>query len=348
LPQGKNGPFLKKNETVAPSFRFSWKMAAGLALMALFLWLAFRQISFGKFFDVILSVDLLPFLGSSTILTASHVLRGWRWKIMLSSSQPDLRRRHALAATIVGYAVNVIVPRGGEVARAIFLKRIARTSLAAGLSSVLAERLLDLTALCVLFPVTFWVYQQRLEGLFPGVGQGIFVVGVVVVVGLGLLWGLGRYPERMTEKLQAYLRWIWPKQEKRFAEMSENFLLGIGGLFNKENMIGIGVLSGFIWVMYIIGNWVLIFSFPHSPISSLTFVDAAAITVVVAISFVIPAPGGTGTTHFFVSEMLIVLYAIDPTEALAYATLIHLSSILPSLILGLGLAITIKSLESTD
>lgn len=342
LNQETAGPSHNENDTDTTTIRFSWKMVVGLALTAIFLWLAFRRISFGKFVDVILSVDFIPFLVASTVLMSSHVIRGWRWKIMLSSSQPDLLRRHALAATVVGYAVNVIIPRGGEVARAMFLKRIAQTPIAAGLSSVLAERLLDLAALCMLFPVTLWVYQQKLEWLFPGVGQGMVVAGVVAVIGLVLLWRLGRHPERMVERFQVSLRRIWPSKEKTFAGVSEDFLLGFGGLFNRENTMRIGFLSGMIWVLYILGNWTLVFSFSGSEISSLTLIDAAAITVVVAISFVIPAPGGTGTTHFFVSEMLIVLYGIEPAQALAYATLIHLSSVLPSLVLGVGAAIFMK------
>ncbi len=331
--------------TTASGFRFSWKMGLGFFLMAVFLWLSFRQTELGKFLEALKSVNLLPVIVASVVQLASHVMRGWRWKLMLSSSQPTLRRRHAFAATMVGYAVNTIIPRGGEVIRAVFLKRIARTSLAAGLSSVLAERLLDLAALCVLFPLTIWIYQNRLEGLFPGVRQAVFLTGIVAVVGLGLVWAFGRHPERMVGRLQGLLRRFWPSHEKNISEMSGNFFLGLGGLFKKETAMEIGFLSGAIWLVYILANWALIFAVPGSGMSSLTFVDATAITVVVAISFALPSPGGTGTTHFFVSRMLVEIYAIDPAQALAYATLIHLSAVVPSLVLGGGLALFLKPAE---
>jgi uncharacterized protein (TIRG00374 family) len=335
-----------ENEDTALGFRFSWKLALGLALMAIFLWLSFRNIEFGKFLDALKGVSLFPVIAASVTQIVSHAVRGWRWKLMLSSSHPELRRRDAFAATMVGYSVNVIIPRGGEVVRAVFLRRIARTPLAAGLSSVLAERLLDLVALCILFPLTVWIYQHQLDRLFPGIRQGIFAVGFVAVVGLGLLWAFGRYPERMTGHLQRFLQRFWPSRAKKISEMGGNFFLGLGGLFKKETALEIGLLSGAIWLLYILSTWVLIFALPGSGISSLAFGDAAAITVIVAISFTIPSPGGTGTTHFFISRMMVGIYGIHSAHALAYATLIHLSGTLPVLIIGGALALFLKPAET--
>ncbi len=321
-------------------------MALGFALMAVFLWLSFRQIAIEKFLEVLKGTSLIPVIVSSVVLIASHVVRGWRWKLMLSSSHPELRRRHAFAATMVGYAVNVIIPRGGEVARAVFLRRIARTPLAAGLSSVLAERLLDLASLCVLFLLMFWAYQHRLEGIFPGALQGAFAAGIVAAAGLALVWAFGRRPERMTGWLQGLLRRFWPAREKNISSAGKNFFLGLGGLFKKENAIGIGFLSGAIWLIYILANWALAFALPASGMSSITFMDAAAITIVVAISFALPSPGGMGTTHFFVSKMLVGIFCTDPAQALAYATLIHLTGFLSSLVLGGPLAFFLKPAEA--
>jgi uncharacterized protein (TIRG00374 family) len=336
-----------ENENGALGFRLSWKLALGFALMAVFLWLSFRQIEFGKFLDALKEVKLLPVIAASLTQIASHVVRGWRWKLMLSSSHPELRRRDAFSATMVGYSVNVIIPRGGEVVRAVFLRRIARTPLAAGLSSVLAERLLDLAALCVLFPSTVWIYQNQLERIFPGVQQGMVAGGFAAAAGLGLVWTFGRYPERMTGYLRGFLRRFWPSRAEKISEMGGNFFLGLGGLFKKETALQIGLLSGAIWLLYILTNWILIFALPGSGISSLTFGDAAAITVIVAISFALPSPGGTGTTHFFVSRMMIGIYGINSAHALAYATLIHLSGIVPVLVIGGALAFFLKPAETT-
>jgi hypothetical protein len=106
-------------------------------------------------------------------------------------------------------------------------------------------------------------------------------------------------------------------------------------------------LTAGIWALYFVANWTLTFAFPLSKISSLSLLDAVVITVVVAISFSLPSPGGTGTTHFFVSQLLTTLYGIDPAEALAYATLLHLTGVIPTLLLGSLFAVAIPPAKPT-
>lgn len=313
---------------------FSWQAGLGLAITAFFLWLAFRRIPLGDLIGRLKEVGIAPMLVAISIVLASVVLRGWRWKLMLSPSAPGLRRRDAIAATMVGYAVNVAIPRGGEVARAVFLKRIARTSLAAGISSVLAERLLDVVSLCILFVLTLAFYQHRLDEIFPDVGRAMFFAAFAASAGLAVAWAIGRYPERAAGLVRRILEKVWPSRAERFSVMGENFFTGFRGMFIRENTAGVILLSVGIWVLYIAANWAVAAAFSSGKLSSLSFLDAAAITVVVAISLTIPAPGGIGTTHFFVSKMLTTIYAIDPAEALAYATLLHLSGVIPLLVLG--------------
>ncbi len=327
---------------------FSWKLLAGLALMAVFLWLAFRKMPLDSFVDTLMEVSPLPLAAAAVIILLSIVLRGWRWKIMLASSQPDLKKRHAVMATGVGYAVNLAIPRGGEVARAIFLRRIASTSLAAGLSSVLAERLIDVVSLCVLFVATLSLYQPQLEAVFPGVGQGMFFAGLLAMGGFAGMWAIGRNPGRTSRWIGIILHRLWPSQADKLSQWGENFSLGLGGLFVRKNAPAMIALTAGIWLLYIAANWAIIFAFPSTRIASLTLLDICAVTVVVAISFVIPSPGGIGTTHFLVSQMLTGIYGIEPALALAYATLLHLAGTIPALLLGGLSAMFMESAKTAE
>lgn len=321
----------------------SWKLFAGLALMMLFLWLSFRNAPMGEFIDAMKKISIVPVLGTIAYQIISIVIRGWRWKILLLPSHPELRKRHAVFATTIGYAVNVVIPRGGEIARAVFLKRFASTSLAAGLSSVVAERLIDVATLCLLFASVLPLYQQRLEEIFPGVGRAMLAASATAVAGLAAVWLFGRNPGRAADWLRMLLGKMWPSRAKSLARAGENFFQGLQGLFLKKSALRMILLTAGIWAMYIVANWTLTLAFPLSKISGLSLLDAGVITVVVAISFSLPSPGGTGTTHFFVSQLLTTLYGIDPAEALAYATLLHLTGIVPTLLLGGLFAVIIPS-----
>jgi uncharacterized protein (TIRG00374 family) len=316
------------------SFQFPWKVCLGFVFMAGFLWLAFRRTPMGDLISHLKKVSPLAVAGAIGLHLISIALRGWRWKIMLSPSDPGLKRRHAVIALLVGYAVNVVIPRGGEVARAVFLRRIARTSLVAGLSSVIAERLLDVVFLCILFFLTVSFYQHHLEAVFPGVGKVMFIAAIFAAVGLAGAWLISRNPAEAAGWLRRILDRVWPSRAERFLVMGENFITGIGGLFVRESAVRIFLLSVGIWVLSIFSVWWVAEAFSAGKLSSLSFLDAAAITVVVVISISLPAPGGTGTTHYFVSMLLTGLYGISPAEALAFATLLHLVGVIPSLLLG--------------
>jgi uncharacterized protein (TIRG00374 family) len=320
----------------------SWKLFAGLALMLLFLWLSFRNVPMEEFIVAMKKISIIPVLGAITYYLVSIVIRGWRWKILLLPSHPELRKRHAVFATTIGYAVNVVIPRGGEIARAVFLKKFARTSLAAGISSVVAERLIDVMTLCLLFTSIYPLHQHLLEEIFPGVGRAMLTVSGIAVAGLAGVWIFGRHPRRSANWLRLLLVKIWPSREEGLAQAAENFFQGLEGMFIKKSALRMILLTAGIWALYIVANWTLTLAFPLSKISALSLLDAWVITVIVAISFSLPSPGGTGTTHFFVSLLLTTLYGINPAEALAYATLLHLTGIVPILLLGSLFAVVIQ------
>ncbi|MEK6712184.1 MAG: lysylphosphatidylglycerol synthase transmembrane domain-containing protein [Nitrospinota bacterium] len=299
------------------------KAALSLAVMAGFLWLAFRRIPLGEFLRAMGEAHLFPILPYLALQVLANALRAWRWKLFLQGAAPRLRRRDAFAALMVGYAVNVAVPRGGELARGVFLQRVAGVPLAAGLSSVIAERLLDLLTMALLFPLALLAYRGRLEGVFPGIGAGVALTALASAGALAAAWWLGRNPQGGSLRLAGYLQRLSPGFAERARRTGGHFLEGLGGLFRRENAPAVALLTAAIWLLYALGFWALFYSFPFARTAAPGLEDALGITLVVAIAYALPSPGGAGTTHFFASQFLIGLLQVDPGQALAYATLVH-------------------------
>ncbi|MEE9255985.1 MAG: lysylphosphatidylglycerol synthase transmembrane domain-containing protein [bacterium] len=346
-PSGNGPPPSGAGEEPSGKVRTGAKLALGFALAAVFLWLAFRRIPLGEILRTLADIRLLPVLLAIILQFGAHFARAWRWKLILSSSQPGLRRRRTFAALMVGYAVNTFIPRGGELARALFLRKIAGIPLSAGVSSVLGERLLDLAALAAFLPFTLLPYQESLERIFPGLGRAATLAALAAVAGLVLLWLLARRPDRSVDRIRALLGRLLPSWKERGGAMAETFLLGLGGLFRRKNAWGMIALSAVIWLLYILSNWVLFSAISFNSSFSVGFWDAMALTFVVAVAFTLPSPGGTGTTHFFASQMLLGLFPVLPAEALAYATLVHANALVPTLILGGGFAALMRPAKET-
>lgn len=321
------------------------KTVLGLALTAALLWLAFRQIPLGEFARALGEVGLLPLAAAMACQLLAHWLRAWRWKLFLLRTRPGLRRRDAFAALMVGYGVNVAVPRGGEVARAVFLQRAAGVPLAAGLSTVITERLLDLVTLAALFPPLALIYRGRLERVFPGIGTGVLLTALASAGALGAAWWIARKPAWASAFLGARLRRFSPAGAEWAAGAGGHFLEGLGGIFRRETAAGVALLTGGIWLLYALGFWLLFHSFAFARTASPGPGDALGVTLVVAVAYALPSPGGTGTTHFFASQFLTGLLQVDPAEALAYATLAHLLGAIPGILLGGAYALLARGPE---
>ncbi len=328
--------------------RAAAKAVLGLALMGFFLWLAFRRIALGEFWLALKNARLFPVLQFVGIQFAAFLLRAWRWRALLSEDGESLPFVRVFAALCVGYAVNSAVPRGGEIARVLFLRRLTGASATKGLGAVVVERLLDLAALLFLFPPAMLFYREGLSRLIPRLGQAAWGALGITALGLALAWAFGRRPEKTLRLLRAALQKVWPSREAQVARMGENFLRGMGGLFQKRKAAEVSALSVGIWALHILGIWFLFFSFPFGGNFSSGAGAAITVSFVVVVAFVIPSPGGTGTVHYLAGHALIALFAVPAAEALAYATVLHASATLIPLILGGVFAAFMRPVRQND
>jgi uncharacterized membrane protein YbhN (UPF0104 family) len=107
------------------------------------------------------------------------VLRGWRWHRILNLSRIPHERADAFWLIPVTYMGNAVLPlRGGEVLRISLLssRTTARTREVVG--SVIAERILDVATLAVLFAVLTW---SGVDGAPTGKIAAYVVAGLVLL-----------------------------------------------------------------------------------------------------------------------------------------------------------------------
>jgi hypothetical protein len=116
----------------------------GLAITALALWFAFRDVSWRELGQQLARADWLLLLGPSlpAYLWSIH-LRAQRWRV-LARGVADVPTGAAFRATAVGFMVNNLVPlRVGELVRIWWLAREVRSSVPALLGTWMLERVID-------------------------------------------------------------------------------------------------------------------------------------------------------------------------------------------------------------
>ena len=120
-----------------------FKYGLSFALSGVFLYIAFLDVDFDKVIMYISDASIFWIIVFISSLMFAHLLRAIRWKIILRSVKKDTSLLNLFGALMVGYGVNCVVPRLGEVSRAVVLGRWENLSRSSMFGTVILERVID-------------------------------------------------------------------------------------------------------------------------------------------------------------------------------------------------------------
>ncbi len=310
------------------------KLAASLVLMGGFLWAAFRNVDGMLLKETLQTANPLWLLLSAITLIVSGLPRAWRWRILLLPIAPNISIRSAFWAVMVAYAGNIVFPRAGEVARALALERDHPTGISAILATVIVERLLDVLTLLVIFGVVLFFAREQIGEAFPGLEQVALLTLPVILfafVFLGLLSARGERGLSIVHRLLARLS---PRLADGATHILRSFLQGMRAIHTVEGYAGILVSTLVLNSLYLFAMYLPFYSFGLSHNYNLGLFEAMVVMTIATIGFVLPAPGGIGTYHFFCSQTLHHFYHVPTEIALAFATSVHAVGIFGFLLFG--------------
>jgi len=258
----------------------------------------------------------------------SHVSRTIRWNLLIEPLGRKPRILNTFLAVMVGYLMNLALPRMGEISRCGVIARYEKISFTKLVGTVVTERLIDVLMLLILLVIVVLTqFGQVLEFLKnnPGVNEKLqkvifspILIGGLVLF-LAVLW-ISRHKIRessLTKKVMGFV-----------GQFVEGFR-SIGKMKKKGSFI---FHSVFIWVLYYLMTYLIFFSFGFTshlgPLAGLT------VFVLGSFGMVAPVQGGIGAWHFMVIEGL-ALYGVDKADGKVFALLAHGTSTLMLIVLGL-------------
>ena len=143
--------------------------------------------------------EIAALVGAIALYGLATVVRAERWQRLLEDEQATPARVDTYALTCIGYMGNNILPaRGGDVVRTLLMAPRAHTSIRTVIGTLLAERLLDIAVLVVIFVVVGY-------GLLGEVGGGKVEIILLVAAGLAIAAGLAYFAVRRNEKMMAFI-----------------------------------------------------------------------------------------------------------------------------------------------
>lgn len=176
----------------------------------------------------------------------SHLSRAYRWKFMLEPLGFKPKFTNNVLAVLVGYLVNLALPRAGEVSRALVLTNYEDVPFEKGFGTIVAERIADLIMMLSIMLITLFVqFDFIYELLTKNFNPTKIITGLVVVI-------LGFY----------ILTSVVKKAKSGFLLKIKTFVSGLGegvtSIFKMKKKWAFIFHTVFIWVMYVCMFWATI------------------------------------------------------------------------------------------
>lgn len=283
------------------------------------LWLSLHGLTQGKdqnTFDLLLQTwnkaDKFFLWLMAVVAILSHVLRAQRWRMLLVPSGNFVSLQNSFLSLMIGYLVNLVVPRGGELSRCYNLFKLEKIPVETSFGTVIVERIVDVILLFVLIVVSFFVEWEKLEKFIGKLnlsgGSGGFkiplwfiILCIAGLVGLVILFLL-----RKNEKLKKLLT---------------GFTEGLLSIFRLKNKSLFIFYSLSIWGLYFLMSYCVLKAFPETDM--LGFSAVVSLFAVGSIAMAVPLPGGMGSYHTLVPLVLVILYNLPKQDAVAFTFIFH-------------------------
>lgn len=258
----------------------------------------------------------------------SHISRTFRWGLMIEPISHKPRFINTFLSVMVGYLMNMALPRMGEISRCGVLSRYEKISFSKLFGTVVAERLIDVLSLLVLLMIVIVMqFGQMLRFIEknPEISEKItsvtqspwLIAGFILFIVLAYLF-------RNTFKESAIF--------KRLMALLMNFKEGFVSIKNIKQKGWFWFHSVFIWLCYYLMLYVIFFAFDFTrglnPIAGLTTF------VLASFGMVAPVQGGIGAYHFMATEGL-ALYGVPGANGVIFAFVAHTSSTVMIILIGL-------------
>lgn len=302
--------------------KFFFRFTIGVAIASLFLYFAFKGVDWKLFLNVFLRVDYIYIVLAFFILLSSNFFRALRWKYLLKPVKSNASFIHFFEATMIGYFINNIFPRAGEVAKAYALSNDEKISSASTLASVFLERVVDIIFSLFFFGIAMFWNRKIFERHYLWLGDVALITAFIIGIVLILIFILLIWKDKFVGLFSGFLKVFSHKLAKKFENIFSSFISGFEALKHRSVYGQVIFLSFSIYICYILTAYFSFFAFDIDR-SKIGLSTALVIFVVSTVGFIIPTPGGVGSYHSLIAGALVGLYSIEREIALGYAVLTH-------------------------
>ncbi|MDC1514770.1 flippase-like domain-containing protein [Polaribacter sp.] len=176
----------------------------------------------------------------------SHLSRAYRWKFMLAPMGYKPKFTNSVLAVLIGYFVNIAIPRAGEVSRATVMVNYENIPFQKGFGTIVAERIADMIMMFLIIGITLFFQFDYILALvsenFNPIKIGFLLLGIIGA----------------TIVFTSFVK----KAKQGFLLKIKNFILslveGVTSILKMEKKWAFIFHTFFIWTMYVAMFWATI------------------------------------------------------------------------------------------
>jgi uncharacterized membrane protein YbhN (UPF0104 family) len=328
-------------------FRKTIQILLPLALGIILLWYLYRNQDLSDIMHVLrkgVRYDIILF--SLIFGLAANTVRGLRWGMLIDSLGKRVSRKNVIYAVWGNYAINMALPRVGEIWRCGVTSRYEKVPFAQLLGTLFVDRIMDtlvvaLLTLCLcVFNIGF--FRDFFSENPPAMISTLYTLASSVWTYAGLtvllliLW-------LVFVKLK-YLAIV-----KKMIELFRNIWEGIKSIRKIKHKTRFFIQTLLIWGGYFLYFYITFFAFDFT--KDLGVRIALIAFAMSSIGVAIPVQGGIGVWHFMVISTL-VAFGTDVSDAGAFAMVVFAIQTVWAILTGLfgivALSVSNKNMETEN
>jgi len=279
-------------------------------------WYAYRDLDFDQIGEAIKELKYGWIFLSFVFGLISHFIRAIRWKMLIAPMGYQPKTKNLFLSVLVLYFTNLIIPRGGEIARCGVITKYEKIPFTKLIGTVFVERLTDLIAFFIIFLVIlFWQFsyiQHLLTSTdiimdFSGLKTKLIfaVVATILIVSLYFLLNKFGFFNSMRTKIN---------------KIKHDFIEGIRSIIHLKGKWIYIFYTFLIFLMWLLMLYVVFFA--YAPTDKLSFSVAIFTYAVGIFAYLLPIQAGIGVWHLIVIQCL-SLFGINKESGMIFALIAH-------------------------
>jgi len=295
-----------------------------IVLAVVFLYIAFYNVDFSEVLKIVSHANIVWVFIFIVVTMFGHYLRALRWRYILNSVKPNTSMKNLFGSLMVGYGVNCVTPKLGEVTRAVLIGKWEGLSRSSMFGTVILERIIDIISLGLSVIVALLLTSVNLSEKFPWLITSLYIMAAFIIVAIIFLTLILKSREKFSELIIKFVGKISHKLAEKIAYIFTMLAEGFASLKGAKNYFWTITLTIVIVVFYAFGSYAGLLMLDMQNIMTITFGMGWVIMSISAIGVIIPTPGSTGSYHTLAKSTLVLIFGFSETISVAYAFLTHI------------------------